>query len=176
MGRLSRCASTAALVVASVLMVLTTPAFAQTSGTEKFNGLIVASGASGERELVSSPVVAKGVFDGVGRVVEIPNLPTDPDDVSRDDFMFRAGTLHIVTTTQDFQISLNPSTCVATFAAMQTSEVEGGTGRFADATGSFDASVHGRALAQRAEDGSCSQEQAPLVELDVLALSGHLSF
>jgi hypothetical protein len=33
------------------------------------------------------------VFRGVGRIVEIPNLPADPDNVSRDDLVFPSGTM-----------------------------------------------------------------------------------
>jgi hypothetical protein len=73
------------------------PATARRSGAETFSGFIVASSASGTREVVSSAVVAKGAFDGIGRVVEIPSLPNDPGNVSRDDLVFPGGAMHLVT-------------------------------------------------------------------------------
>src|SRR5437667_11403950 len=95
-----------ALLVA-IALALAVPAAAQTSGNEMFKGVIVTSGVSGERAVVTSVVVAKGVFSGVGRVVEIPNLPGDPDTVSRDDLVFADGSIQIVSTLVDFPVSEN---------------------------------------------------------------------
>jgi len=88
-----------ALLAIGIALAVSAPAAAQTSGNETFSGVIVTSGLSGTRVVVSSVVVAKGVFNGVGRVVEVQNLPGDPDNVSRDDLVFADGTLHIVSTT-----------------------------------------------------------------------------
>ena len=33
-------------------------------------------------------------FSGVGRIVELPNLPDDPDNVGRDDLVFPEGIMH----------------------------------------------------------------------------------
>ena len=52
----------------------------------------------------------------------------------------------------------------------------GGTGQFADATGSFTGTVSGRALLARNPDGSCSLTQQPRHEVDKFAESGTLSF
>jgi hypothetical protein len=136
----------------------------------------VASGLSGERKVVSSVVVARGVFRGVGRIVEVDNLPTDPDNVSRDDLVFRRGTMHIKVINGEFNFSLDPRTCLFTASVEQEGTVEGGTGRFADATGTFTGSVHARGLLRRNPDRSCSQEQAPLIEVDKIAASGTLTF
>ena len=96
-----------ALLAVGIALAVSAPAAAQTTGSETVNGVIVTSGASGERVVISSVLVAKGVFDGVGRVVEIPNLPGDPDNVSRDDLVFADGSIHIVTTNLDFSGSVN---------------------------------------------------------------------
>jgi hypothetical protein len=165
-----------ALLAATIALAVAAPAAAQTSGNETFNGAIVTSGVSGERVVVSSVVVAKGVFSGVGRIVEIPNLPTDPDNAARDDLVFGDGTIHIVSTTVDASFSLNPHSCLFTATVQQTGEVVGGTGRFAAASGSFTGAVSAHGLASRNPDGSCSQEQAALHEVDMLASSGTLSF
>ena len=58
----------------------------------------------------------------------------------------------------------------------QTGVFAGGTGRFAAATGSYDGTVIARILLARNPDGSCSTEQTPLHEVDMIAMSGTLSF
>lgn len=165
-------------VVLAALVVLA-GAFASSagagSGSQTFKALIVASGASGGREIVAAPVIAKGAFTGVGRLVEIPNQPGDPDDVARDDFVFAGGTIHLVTVTNSFSGSLDPRTCVFTATIEQTSSVVGGTGSFARATGTFAATLNVHAVAARNADGTCAQDRAPLVEIDALAASGALS-
>ncbi len=94
--------------------VAAAPAAAATSGSETFKGTIVTSGVSGTRTVITSVVIAKGAFSGVGRIVEVPNLPTDPDNVSRDDLVFASGSMHLVSTNLDFSVSVNPLSCVAT--------------------------------------------------------------
>jgi hypothetical protein len=166
----------AALLVAGAALVVLAPAAAGTSGNETFKGVIVTTGTSGVRTVVTSPVVAKGVFNGIGKIVEVDNLPGDPDDVSRDDFVFRGGVMHLVTTTLDFSISVDPHTCFAKAKLVQTSAVVGGTGRFASASGTFDATVNGRAILARNPDGSCSFDQAALYEVDEVEGTGTLAF
>jgi hypothetical protein len=70
------------------------PAAAATSGSETVNGILVTSGVSGTRMNISSVAVARGVFNGVGRIVEIPAQPGDPPNVSRDDLVYPDGTMH----------------------------------------------------------------------------------
>jgi hypothetical protein len=57
----------------------------------------------------------------------------------------------------------------------QTGTIEGGTGLFADATGSFTGTATGRGLAPRNPDGSCSLEQPALHEVDRITASATLS-
>src|SRR5438445_3725086 len=124
-----------ALLVVGIALAIAAPAAAQTSGNETFNGLIVTSGSSGTRTVVSSVIVGKGVFTGVGRIVEIPNLPTDPDNVSRDDLVFPGGSMHLVSTTVGASFSLNPHNCLFRLTLQQTGEIADGTGQFAAAAG-----------------------------------------
>jgi hypothetical protein len=152
------------------------PAAAATSGSETFRGTIVASGVSGTRTVISSVVVAKGVFRGVGRIVEVPSLPTDPDNVSRDDLVFPEGTMHLVSTTVGASFSLNPHSCLFKVTLQQTGEITGGTGQFAAATGGGTGTVSARGLLPRNRDGSCSATQLPRHEVDMIASSGTLSF
>jgi hypothetical protein len=152
-----------------------TPAVAATSGSEAFSGVIVTSGVSGDR-VISSLIVVKGVFSGTGRIVEIPNLPTDPGSVSRDDLVFAEGTLHLLNTSGDSSFAVNPRSCLLRGTIEQTSVITGGTGRFAAATGSFAGTGSGVLLLARNSDGTCSFEQTALREVDMVAASGTLSF
>jgi hypothetical protein len=63
-----------------------------------------------------------------------------------------------------------------TAALQQTGEVTGGTGQFTAATGSFTSTVNGQRLAARNPDGSRAITQPALHEVDMIALSGTLSF
>jgi hypothetical protein len=168
-----------AIVLAGGVVVgftLAAPAVARTTGKESFRGIIVASGDSGTRTAVSTVIIASGVFDGVGRVVEVQNRPGDPDNVSRDDLVFPQGRIHILSTNGASSPSLNSQTCVFTGRVEQTTKVQGGTGRFRHASGSFAGAVRTRLVAARAADGSCSQEQAPLLEVDAVSGRGHMTF
>jgi len=73
----------------------------------------VISGVSGTRTVISSVLVAKGVFRGVGRIVELPDLPGDPPNFSRDDLVFAEGTMHLVSATVAItSFSQNPRNCL----------------------------------------------------------------
>ena len=167
-------AAGAALAISAATAV---PAAAATSGSETVTGTLVTSGVSGTRTAISSVLVAKGVFRGVGRLVEIPNLPTDPDNVSRDDLVYPEGTMHLVSTTVGISaFSLNPHNCLFKVTLQQTSEITGGTGLFAHASGDFTGTVSGQGLGARDPDGSCSFTRPSLHEVDMIAFSGTLSF
>jgi hypothetical protein len=146
------------------------------SGNETFNGLIVASGTSGTRTVVSSVIVARGVFTGVGRIVELPDQPGDPPNFSRDDLVLAAGSMHLVSTTVDISFSIDPRSCVFNVTLRQTSEIQGGTGMFANASGSGSATVEAHGVAARDADGSCSQDKDALLDVDKISSRGTLSF
>jgi hypothetical protein len=152
------------------------PAAAASSVNETLQGIIVTSGLSGYRTVINSVVVAKGVFTGLGRIVEVENLPTDPDNVSRDDLVFRPGTMHLVSTNLGFSFSVNPRSCLARVTIPQSGEVIGGSGQFVAAHGNFAATVSAKALLARNPDGRCSTEDVPLHEVDQIGSSGTLSF
>lgn len=156
--------------------VTAAPAAAATSGNQTFKGTIVASGVSGTRTVITSVIIAKGAFSGVGRIVEVDNLPGDPDNVNRDDLVFASGSMHIVNTIEDFAFSANPRSCVFTATIQQTNEIVGGTGQFTNATGDFTATVTGRGVLARNPDGSCSDERDPLHEVDMITATGTMSF
>jgi len=164
----------AALATATATAV---PAAAATSGSQTFKGAIVTSGVSGTHTVITTVVIAKGAFSGVGRIVEVENQPGDPDRVARNDLVFARGRMHLISTALgEPQPSVNPRSCVATITIHQTGVVDGGTRQFTKATGSFTATITGRAVLARNPDGSCSLEQAPLHAVDLITATGTLSF
>jgi hypothetical protein len=152
------------------------PAEARTSGSERFDGGLVVRNVSGNRIVNGSVVAATGVFNGVGRIVERPNHPGESDSVSRDDLVFAEGTIHIKNVSKKFSVVPNPKTCTLTTTITQTTTVEGGTGRFAKATGGFEGAVNGSGVARRKADGSCDQKSLLLVEVDRVTGTGTLTF
>ena len=57
--------------------------------------------------------------------------------------------MHLVTTVVDFSLSVNPRSCVAVATIEQTAEIDGGTGKFAAASGSFVGGLSGRIVLAR---------------------------
>jgi hypothetical protein len=174
MGRPMR-GAVAMLLAAVAGCTLSAPATAKRSGTQTFKGVIVTSGASGARKVVRSAVLGRGALRGVGHVVEVANLPGDPGNVSRDDLVFAAGTIHLRSVTTDSSRSLNSKTCVYSVRLKQTGTVVGGTKLLAAASGSYTATVTGWGLARRAADGTCTTDQAPRYEVGTFVTSGSLS-
>ena len=171
----------ALLAAGTALAISAAPAMsaaAAASGTETLSGTIVFAAGPGtnSRTVISSVVRARGVFKGVGRVVEL--VPPDPaTGVSRDDLVFRSGTMHVVSTPGALlSSSINPRSCLFTGTQQFTWDVTGGTGQFGDATGSFTGTENAVALLARNPDGSCSLTQTPRHEVDKFAESGTLSF
>ncbi len=165
------------LVVGAVVgSVSVTSAATRTTGPLTFDGGLVVSGASGERRVVGSVVAARGVYTGVGRIVERPNRPADSDRISRDDLVFADGTLHILNTNRGVSVRPNRRTCTVSLRVRQTTTVDGGTGRFEGASGRFRGIVTGFAVARRKADGSCDQQSVPLVEVDTVTATGTVTF
>lgn len=166
----------AALVAVTTATAWPAAASARTAGPERFDGFLVASGVSGHRVVLTSQVTARGVFNGFGRIVEVPNRPGDPESLSRDNLVFRAGTMHIASLTTGAKFALNRRTCVFQVNLRQTTRVQGGTRTFAGAAGRFDATVVGHGVAARNADGSCSMSKLPLLDTDVVSGRGWLSY
>jgi hypothetical protein len=164
-------------VVAMLVTAASAPGVARTSGAERLDGGLVASSASGKRTVAGSVIAMSGVFTGIGRIVERPNRPGDSAKLSRDDLVFAAGTLHIVNVNRGRpSLAVNRRTCTATFKVQKTTTIDGGTGRFADATGTFVGGVSGSGVARRKADGSCDQQHDPVVEIDTVTGTGTLTF
>ena len=176
MKRLVKGALLAAGTALAISAAPAMPAAAATSGTETLSGTIVFAAVPGTntRTVIGSVVLARGVFKGVGRVVEL--VPPGAG-VSQDDLVFRSGTMHVVGTLGNpLSGSINPHSCLFTGTSQLTWDVTGGTGQFGDATGSFTGTVSAVALLARNPDGSCSITQLPRHEVDKFAESGTLSF
>jgi hypothetical protein len=179
-GSMKRLVKGALLAAGTALAISAAPAMpaaAATSGTETLSGTIVFAAVPGTntRTVISSVVLARGVFRGVGRVAE--RVPPDPAGVSQDDLVFRSGTMHVVSTPGTLlSPSINPHSCLFTGTQQFTWDVTGGTGQFDDATGSFTGTERAVALLARNPDGSCSLTQFPRLEVDKFAESGTLSF
>ena len=164
-------------VVATLVTAAAAQGAAGTSGSERFDGGLVASNASGKRTVAGSVIAMSGVFTGVGRIVERPNRPGDSAKVSRDDLVFAGGTLHIVNEDRGRpSLAVDRRTCTATFKVPKTTTIDGGTERFAGATGTFVGAVSGSAVARRKADGSCDQQRAALIEIDTVTGTGTLTF
>jgi hypothetical protein len=174
MKRMSRLMCGGLVALAAVTTIHVGPAGAHDGSNQQFKGVIVASGETGARQVVATRVRARGVFDGVGHVVELDNLPGDPDNVNRDDLVFKRGTVHLRNEVTSFAFDVDPRTCRATAEIHQVNTIEGGTGLFADATGTFTATVTGRSAFSRRADGSCDVDRAPLTERDEFVASGTL--
>jgi hypothetical protein len=151
------------------------PATARTTGKESFRGQIIAPAQSG-RHVVSSIIVARGVFAGVGRIVEVANKPGDPDNVNRDNLVFRGGTMHIRSTSQAPHFSVNRQTCLVKVTIKQTGKIVGGTGRFRHAAGTTAGNVRGWGVAARNADGTCNMRANFVLEADAVSARGTLSF
>jgi hypothetical protein len=164
------------LAIGITAAIVTAPAAARATGKESFRGVLLASGESGTRSVFSTFLTAEGVFNGAGRIVEVANRPRDPDTVSRDDLVFAAGKMHLISTNKSVSVSIRPATCAVRITIRQTAVVRGGTGRFRHAAGRFVGGVHGRGVAPRSPDGTCSQQGALLLEIDAVSGRGTLSF
>ena len=165
-----------ALATGLTLAVAAIPASAKTTGKESFRGQIIAPATSGTRHVASSIIDSEGVFTSVGKIVEVPNQPGDPANVSRDNLVFPAGTLHTRNTSQAPKISLDQQTCAVTAMIKQTTKVQGGTRKFRHATGTFASTVHAWGVAARNPDGSCNPQADLLLDADAVSGEGTLSF
>ena len=143
---------------------------------QSFEGTIIASGESGKRTVVNSLIVARGVFTGSGRIVEVDNRPWRSRQRQPGQPRVPAGHHAPARREQDAEDLADPQTCALTIRIQQTGRIQGGTRMFRDASGTFTGSVRVWGVAVRNPDGSCSQEADLLLEGDVVSARGTLSF
>jgi hypothetical protein len=84
--------------------------------------------------------------------------------------------MHLVSTTVGFSPDLNPHSCLLGLTVQENSEITGGTGLFAHASGTFTGTISSQGLLPRNPDGSCAVSQPSLHEVDTVTFSGTLSF
>jgi hypothetical protein len=89
--------------------------------------------------------------------------------------VFKAGIVHLRNEILSFAFDIDPHTCVVTADIDQHNLIEGGTGRFAHASGELVGHVHARGVAPRDATGSCDAASAPLIEADAFTGTGQLS-
>ena len=180
MKRLVKGALLAAVTALAISAAPAMSAAAAASGTETLGGTIVFAAGPGtnSRTVIGSVVRARGVFRGVGRVVEL--VPPDPPLVSARTIWSSAAAPCTWSARPGALLSgsVNPHSCLFTGTQQFTWDVTGGTGQFDDATGSFTGTVSAVALLARNPDGSCSLTPLPFprLEVDKFAESGTLSF
>ena len=162
------------LAVGLTLGASISPAAHRASGRESFRGVLVASGESGARTVINSLIATRGVFTGAGTIVEVPNRPGDSDAVTRDDLVFPQGKMHLVSTNKSFNVTVDPKTCAVKVRIRQTGKIIGGTGKFRHARGAGTGGVTARGVAPRKPDGSCSQQGALILEIDLVFSHGTL--
>jgi hypothetical protein len=165
-----------ALAVLAAAALVPGTAVAQTTGAESFYGGLVVSSANGKRKVLGSVIAGSGVFNGIGRIVERPNRAGDPSTSTRDDLVFPEGTVHIFNVNGGMTATVNRRTCVLGVKIKQTTTVQGGTGKFANATGRFTGTGGGTGVAHRKADGSCDKTRLPTVEIDTVSGAGTLTF
>jgi hypothetical protein len=146
------------------------------SGHERFHGFLIATGVDGKRKIIATSIVARGVFDGVGRIKEIAPRPGDPDNLDRDALVFKQGKLYLRSRSSGVDIHLNRKSCKARVTVSQTTRFAGGTGIFEGARGTGSGGVRAVAVLRRNAHGGCSLRKPPLLEIDRVFGSGTLTF
>jgi hypothetical protein len=76
----------------------------------------------------------------------------------------------------DASSSVNPHSCLFRATTQEQAHIEGGTGLFANAAGSFTGSASPKGRLGRNPDGSCAVGRPALHEVDKIEFSGTLSF
>jgi hypothetical protein len=162
---------------AAAALVAGAPIAGAAQGQQSFRGMIGTTSVFGARHVVASVVVAKGVYNGVGEIIEVENRPGDSDKVNRDDLVFPEGTLHLKSVTTKASIIPDSKACTFKFKVQQIGTIEGGTGRFANASGTTRNSlVTGQGIGERKPDGSCNMKRAMQVEIDTFSSRGSFSY
>ena len=121
-------------------------------------------------------VVARGVITGAGRE-ENNRLQVPRGAPFQVHFSFPRGDLfQTITPVGAPQVDFNPTTCVTHVTIFDTTEVTGGTGAYAGATGRGVATAKLTIIRGRNADGSCLPESAPpLFELSQVNATGTLT-
>jgi hypothetical protein len=146
------------------------------SGHESIRATIYEGFVNGQQS-GTGPIDADGVVDAHGVAVELPPQPSDSEDVNRSALIFRNGTLDVLSTNNPSGQPRVDANCNFTFRLTGTTDVVGGTGMFAHATGHFDDVLHIAGVVPRNPDGSCNESDMapPLFDVVHVDARGQLS-
>ncbi|MDQ3641156.1 MAG: hypothetical protein M3450_06760 [Actinomycetota bacterium] len=121
-------------------------------------------------------VVARGVITAAGRE-ENNRLQVPRGAPFQVHFSFPQGDLfQTITPVGAPQVDFNPTTCMTRVTIFDTTEITGGTGAYAGATGSGVATAKLTIIRGRNADGSCMDAKAPpIFEMSQVAAPGSLT-
>jgi len=144
------------------------PALAATSGPQTFT--VVKIGTD------TGTVVARGVITGAGRE-ENNRLQVPRGAPFQVEFTFPQGKLfQTITPVGPPEVDFNPTTCIARITIFDTTEITGGTGAYAGASGSGVATARRTVIRGRNADGSCLPATAPpIFELSQVQAPGTIN-
>ena len=158
----------AAAVGALALASAQSPAVAATTGAQEF--IVVKIGTN------TGTVVGRGVITGAG--TEENNRLQQPRGAPfQVEFTFPDGKLfHTITPVGAPRVEFNPVTCVARIYIFDTTEVTGGTGAYAGATGTGTANAKLTVIRGRDAEGNCLPATAPpIFEMSQVRAPGTLT-
>jgi hypothetical protein len=104
---------------------------------------------------------AAGPIRGHGTVTEEEHLPTPEGARGRLTLHFDDGTVLVNFVERDFQQNFDPQACAAAPTACATLTITGGTGAYAGANGTLEATRDGRIIGARGQNGECIGRSAP---------------
>ena len=104
---------------------------------------------------------AAGPIRGHGTVTEDEHINTPQGPRGRLTLHFDEGTLSVSFVERDFKQNFDPQACAAAPTARATLTITGGTGAYAGAKGTLEATREGRIIGARGEQGECIGRSAP---------------
>jgi hypothetical protein len=104
---------------------------------------------------------AAGPIRGHGTVTEEEHIPTPEGPRGQLTLHFDDGTVSVSFVERNFQQNFDPQACAAAPSARATLTITGGTGAYAGAKGTLEATREGRIIGARGENGECIGRSAP---------------
>jgi len=131
------------------------PVSAEAIGEQTF--VRVVAGTHGEEQPRTSRVVARGVVNAVG--TQRFDADIEGDDSSYHSFVFPRGAISAKATMEQFDLSIDPRSCMGILTEVGREDIISGTGAYTGAKGSGTLSGRGPVTAERNPDGSCNENR-----------------